>query len=540
MNRASRYLAPKPKTAEDSLSAGSKPRRDVRWMALDLLIIALLSLVAQGTHYSAQRGRAVLCGDSVQYVAAAEALLDPDATPHFEMRKPGYIFLLAGIGILLGNMGWAAIVTNHVMLALLPLVSYGFGFLLRNRLLAWVCAVLTIVRLQQVLWGNRMLSESLFMLLCSAGVLLLLKAISSSAHRRWFIGAGSLLGLSWLTRGTATPIIAAGALCILVSRRSNWRHGVVACGCFTAPVLACILFECGLNEHYAGQFRPSNGTSGATVLLRATHFEGLAFPETTEAQEVLSLLPERDAARAYTAHHVDVWIARYRAIHDRGMGEWEYDDLMGRVGAGMILGNLGAYAVSTAKLFAWHLLRLPDGQELSTVTRSRRAPPIIHPDARVVVDWGLEWFGYYGLPHMSKSDSRERVGRVTLAASTPRTIGPDNMWRTLRYWRTKPVVRTLEGLLLYCSHLWPVLALIGAPWLLLRRSSCLTLGVIFIIEALFVGLLTPTNTRLQSTWLVADTCLAAGLIVGAAGVAAGWVRSQYDRLCTHFASSATT
>lgn len=75
----------------------SRPGRSSRLVIwADVAVIALLSVVAQMTHFSAQKGRTVINGDSAQFVAAAEALVSGDKTPHFEMRKPAYSLLLRG------------------------------------------------------------------------------------------------------------------------------------------------------------------------------------------------------------------------------------------------------------------------------------------------------------------------------------------------------------------------------------------------------------------------------------------------------------
>ncbi len=53
------------------------------------------------------------------------------------------------------------------------------------------------------------MSEALFTCLSSFGVLLFVVGLSRPHARGWMLAAGSLLGLGWLTRGTASPVIAA-------------------------------------------------------------------------------------------------------------------------------------------------------------------------------------------------------------------------------------------------------------------------------------------------------------------------------------------
>ena len=71
-----------------------------RRYAFDVLLILVLSFAAQATQFSYKQGRALISGDSAQYVASAEALVSGDTSPHFDMRKPGYTFYLAAFMLL--------------------------------------------------------------------------------------------------------------------------------------------------------------------------------------------------------------------------------------------------------------------------------------------------------------------------------------------------------------------------------------------------------------------------------------------------------
>lgn len=481
---------------------------------MDVLLIAVVSFVAETTHFSYKQGRALICGDSAQYVASAEALLSPDKTPHFEMRKPGYILCLAGVSLVFGNMGWAAVTGHHFFMGLLPLAAYALGRHLRSRWVGWLAATLTIARLQSVVWGERMMSETLFTCLFSFGLFLFLVALSRTDQRRWMVGAGVLLGMAWLTRGAASPIIALGVVAILVTTGRDWRKALASSASFVTPVLLCIVLECGLNLANAGQFRPSNSTAGATILLRARHFDGLDLPDTREAAQVLALLPERSRDQAYVASHLDVWVARYHAVHDLGMDEWEYDDLMRRVGWDALAGNLQSYVMSSLRMTLCHLFRQPDGQGLSPVPENRRRGPLIHPAAPRDVDWDTTWFAYYGLPHMTLPESVGLVDRMKTAATQRAPIGRAAVWKAFRYWKTKPAVeRPLAGLT-WLATLWPGVALLGCPLFGLNRRTCAVLATAYILDALFIGFLTPTNVRLQFIWIVVDTSLTAGAAIG--------------------------
>ncbi len=482
-------------------------------MSIDVLLILLLSFAGQATRFSYQQGRALICADSAQYVAAAEALVNAEDSPHFEMRKPGYVLFLVGVFLAFGNMGWAVVTGHYILLGMLPLAAYGWGVNLRSRWTGWLAAILTIATLQEVVWGNRMLSEPLFASLFSFGLLSFVVGLGRERPYRWMWAAGVLLGLAWLTRGAAVPTIAVAVVAILITMRREWRRALASCAALAVPLVVCVLLECGLNRVYAGQFRPSNGTVGATALLRARHFEGFDLPDTSDAARVFALLSERDREDAYVADHLDVWVARHHAIHDQGVGEWEYDRLMGRVGWDALTDNFRAYLTSSAKLALCHLLRCPDGQVYSLVPEERRGQPVIHPAAETDDDWDTSWFAYWGLPHMAPDESVGLVDRMKTAAATRAPFGNSTVWKAFRYWKTKPVAaRSLTGLQ-WLGSLWPGFAILGCALLGLNRRTCVFLGAAYLLDALFIGLLTPTNIRLQFIWIVTDTALAAGLVV---------------------------
>lgn len=493
----------------------STTKRAIRiHLTIDVLLILLLSFAAQATHFSYQQGRALICADSAQYVTAAEALVNAEHSPHFEMRKPGYVLFLAAVALAFGNMGWAVVTGHYILLGMLPLAAYGWGVHLRSRWTGWLAAILTIATLQEVVWGNRVLSEPLFASLFSFGLLSFVVGLSRERPCRWMWAAGVLLGLAWLTRGAAVPAIAVAVAAILVTMHRQPRRALASCVAFAAPLVACVLMECGLNRVNAGQFRPSNGTVGATALLRARHFEGFDLPHTPDATRVFALLPERDRENAYIANHLDVWVARYHAIHDQGMDEWEYDRLMGRVGWHALTDNFHAYLTSSTKLALCHLLRCPDGQIYSPVPEERRGQPVIHPAAETDDDWDTTWFAYWGLPHLPLHDSVGLVDRMKTAAATRAPFGNSTAWKAFRYWKTKPVAKRSLASLHWLGSLWPGFAILGCAFLGLNRRTCLFLGVAYVLDALFIGLLTPTNIRLQFIWIVTDTALVAGLVVG--------------------------
>jgi hypothetical protein len=502
----------------DSDAADSRffPGTGVSVTRVDLLEIAILTavcVVAQFTNFSAKQGRALLCGDSVQYVAAAEALLDPTQTPHFEMRKPGYALLLAGVKLATDSMAWAAVAANHLFLALLPICAYLFGRHLHGRLLGWSAAILTIARLDAVVWGNRMLSEALFTCLFSFGLLTFAVAISNRRPARWALAAGSLLGLAWLTRGSATPVILVAGVLLVVLLFTDVRRHSAALAAFCVPIVACAAFECSLNHTYAGRFRPSNSTAGATILLRARHFEGAAWPHLPEVAQVVTFLPERHREDAYIGDYLDVWVARHRAIHENGMNEWDYDDLMGKVGRAALLNSWSSYWRSGLRMSAMHMLRRHDGQALSPVEPTRRTPPIKPAGLPRHIDWDSTWFAFYATPHLSADESQSLYHRTTEAALVKAPFGDGEAWNALRYWKTKPIAQQTLEILSRTALIWPGFGLLLCLMWGRRRLTCALFAAAYMIDSVFIGFLTPTNERLQFIWVVVDTAFAAMLPV---------------------------
>ncbi|MFQ5493959.1 MAG: ArnT family glycosyltransferase [Phycisphaerae bacterium] len=484
-------------------------RRGMRGLVVDLALIGLVSFVLQATHFSYRQGRSVISGDSAQYVASAKALLSPETTPHFEMRKPGYILFLAAVMSVFGNMGYAVVACQYGLLAALPLAAYGLGRHLHGRALGWAAAGLTAVRLLEVYWAERIMSEVLYCFLFSFGLLAFVAGLARNGSRRWLLMAGLLLGTAWLTRGVATPVIAAGVVVLFLSLRKNLRTALASCAMFIAPIAGCLVVECALNLNFAGQFRPSNGTAGATLLLRARNFEGFDWPATPEAARVAALVPQRDAGEAYVANLLDAWVARYRAVHDLTMTEWEYDTLMGRAGLQLIARHPWPYLRSSARLALGHLARHPDGQTLSPIAAERLSGPLIHPAAAGREDGTEYWFAYWGLPHMALDRSVELVGRMKTSAETRAPFGSSAVWRTLRVVQAMPIVQGIQRGCIWLGSLWPGFALIALAFLRLRARTCAFLAVAYVVDAAFIGLLTPTTARLQFVWIAIDTTMGA-------------------------------
>ncbi len=478
----------------------------------DCAIILLVGLVAECIVFSAPQGRAVICADSAQYVAAAEAILDPDKAPHFELRKPGFPLLLAGIKLLFGQMGWAVIVVNHLFLILLPLAAYGFGLNLHSRTLGWIAAGLTIVQLQTTIFGNRMMSEVFFTFLLSFGLLVFVIGLRKQRAEWWMVPSGILLGMAWLTRGTATAILPVIAVTIAIVYWQQWRRTVKLSTAFYLPVVAIVIVECFMNYSFSGRFRPSNGTAGATMCCtRLRCFQGEALPETQEAQKLLALLPERKAEDAFVVNLMDQWVARYRMIHDNQGNDWEFDDSCKQIAITAVKSNPGPFLWYTGKLALHYLRRRGNGLVLSPVPDMRRREIIQHAAASSREESQTYWYAYFGLPHLPQKESLALVDQIKKDAAQRAPLCDSRIWDNLRYWKSHPIAANLLSGLSQVKNLWPGFALLLCGFLGLNRTTCCVLAAAYVLEAVLIGIVTITDQRFQFIWVVTDTTLSAAL-----------------------------
>lgn len=478
---------------------------------IDLLLILVLSFTAEMTHFSAQKGRSVLNGDSVQYLATAEALLDAQQTPHFEVRKPGYPFFLAGLKLLTGNMFWSAVVANHLLLAMLPLLAYGLGRNLRSRTLGWLAALMTMAQLQVAVLGDRIMSESLYVVLMTSAILAFVVSIRRNHAMRWMFLTGTLVGMAWFTRGQAWATMPAFLGLLVWVNRARIRRALSLGVAMMVPVVFAIILECGLNAHYAGHFRTSSGTFGSSLLLRMRYDQGVDFVENETTERLLALLPERDARDAYQVNHLDIWVARYRAVHDFGLDEWQADDLMAQAGIDCIWADPASYIHYAARMSLQHLLRRPDGKRLLGIPESRRTQVIGHPDAPGAEPSNEDWFRYWALPNYPLNQATAMSDQMLDAAREQAPLGNGPIWRTLRYWNSFPLVDGVWTILGWLASWWPGIALLGFFVIGLPGSTCALIGLAYVLDAVLIGALIMTNARMQFIWLVTDTVLSAAL-----------------------------
>jgi hypothetical protein len=139
---------------------------------------------------------------------------------------------------------------------------------------------------------------------------------------------------------------------------------------------------------------------------------------------------------------------------------------------------------------------------------------LIHGIAPDDADWDTTWYAYWGLPHLTLHDSVELVDRMKARTAQPAPFGGSPVWKTIRHWKSKPVAAWFLAGLTWLGSAWPALALLGCFLLKLNWRICAFLAAAYVAEALLLSSLIPTTARLQFVWIVVDTALAAGLVVG--------------------------
>lgn len=488
----------------------------------DLVLLAAIALAFEGGRFSIRHGRAIVCADSMQYLDGADAILDGQSSPVFAFRKPGYAFFLAGISGGLGPEGWKIVLVQHLLHATLALLAYLTARTLgTGRGGAWGAGLMTVAAAGKLVWADRIMSETLYAVLLTGGLLCGLRALrdEAKAARAWW-GAGALLALAWMTRSSATAVLAATAAITLGSLRRAPRRALQACAALVLPVAAALVFECGLNLAGAGEFRPCTGTLGPMMLMRTRALEGQGAPETPAAARCAALLPERRAEDAFRAHPLDVWIARHRAIAEARLSEWDADALFRNAALSGIRANPGSYLTTTAILSGAHLARLSSARLEAALPEVERLPMLAAPNAAGAPSAGDPWYLAWALPHRTRTDVIALSIRLRSFEEQRAAVASHDPLTTLRYFVMHPLAEgVLQFLRIPGRFLLPPLALAGC-WLLgARRKPLVLLAAAGIADALLVGLTGSSLdavARFQAVWAATDAALAATCLTLAA------------------------
>ncbi len=510
---------------------------------IDAVVLLLLCTISQTAAFSQRMGRATACNDSYQYIAQAEALLHEDGTPNFEMRKPGYPLFLAGILVLFGQLGWVAVVANHVLCGLLPVAGYGFGVLLHSRVLGWIAALLVMVRLQFSPFPNLMMSEPLYMFLLTFGLLALLACVRDGRRASFLAAiAGILLGAAWFTRSAAVAVIVVAVAALIVTHFRRFRPVIARVTAFLIPIVAFALLECSLNARHVGSFRMSHGAAGANLFTtRLCYVQGVQPPQTPAVRTLQNLLPERTGDAAFRTNLNDQWVAMTRATRDRGLTSSQFDSLCMQAGWDSIRGDVFGYVRATLSLMVQHLLRSANVDPPTWHARSDPPDSIDLASTNPSFEERVDWDGRWCLPQMTTQAGVALARRVQTDANQRAPLDRFGILATFRYIRTWPGVTTTLTALNFAACFWPGFALLLCVWLGLSRSPCVILAAMYVADALLHGAFVFTDYRYQGVWLVTDTVLAAALpAVLILAVSNTAMKKWFEPLWRRFPSGAST
>lgn len=342
------------------------------------------------------------------------------------------------------------------------------------------------------------------------------------------VTAGLLLSAAWLIRSTAVVVIAAALLCAVGVMRKRPRRAAVACFCLALPVVAAGLFECRLNLVWSGRFRTSTDSLGPMLMMRARHLQGLPMPDTEAGRRCLALLSERSNEDAYRAAEADTWVARYRAVRDHGMDDWQVDGLMKQAALETISVHRADFLACGFDVFVRHVLRQKEGPSHARVPPEKRLPPLVHPAGRDDPDAPENWYAYWGLPHRALEESLDLTARVKDAGARGAPFAEARPLPALCHGSTRPPVMDALAVLRGVASVWPGFAIILCGALGLNRRTCAFFAVAYLLNG---GLIAVCSGRefaydgYQSVWLATDTALTAAFVTTVVSVTATRIKA---------------
>ncbi len=272
-----------------------------------------------------------------------------------------------------------------------------------------------------------------------------------------------------------------------------------------------------------------------------TYHQGEELPETPEARRALGWIPERKPGDAFVVSDIDVWIARHRALHVDGLNEWEYDALMGKIGAELVRRDPFRYAVSVGGMTFSHLVRFISPYDLAGAAGKQKRQDMdinlkvagfaISPEVSCVPgDWeappctegpvGLWW----SLPEWPKDKRNAFINQITTAARTKAPFGDGRIWAIARYWFSREPIHTLMNVATAFGIVMSFCGLIvGLVWGR-NRLGFILLAVVLLAEAALIGALVITGDRFVFVWSAIDSVCAGMVIVIPASFAWSAVR----------------
>jgi len=252
-------------------------------------------------------------------------------------------------------------------------------------------------------------------------------------------------------------------------------------------------------------------------------------PNTETGRRCLALLPERDPEDAYRTLELDTWIARYRAVHDHGMDDWQTDALMKQAAWEMMTQHPCAFLSRSFDVFVRHLLRQSDGPLYSRLPPAKeRAKVVVHPAGVNDPDPWTNWYVYWGLPHRTLEESLDLASRTEAASARRAPFAQSEPFPTLRYWSMRTPVADVLGVFRDVASLWPGFALILCGVLGLNRRTCAFFAIAYVLEAVLIAFTCPSEfacQRYMCVWLATDAALTAALVTRLVSLAAAQLKA---------------
>jgi|GEM_PF-2004589 len=181
-------------------------------------------------------------------------------------RPPLYSGLLALAYTAFGPHTIAALILQAALSAATCYFVYRIALTLWGRRVALIAAVLWAVGPDIIIFGNLVLTETLYMFLATVVLWLLVRFRD---NWRGIVSAGALLGLLSLTRGAALAFVPLVIVWMLFARRTNYKK-VLA---FSAVFLAVITPWLIRNYRVTGEFQLIDCNSGVNIYL-GNHYKG--------------------------------------------------------------------------------------------------------------------------------------------------------------------------------------------------------------------------------------------------------------------------
>jgi 4-amino-4-deoxy-L-arabinose transferase-like glycosyltransferase len=234
---------------------------------------------------------AVPGGDSRQYLAIADGLLDGQGFETDAYRTPGYPLFIAALQLLPGPTGDAVVVAQHLI---------GVGLVVAVLLVAWrffgkapalVAAALVAFTPVMPALENMILADFLFGTAIFAGAVALAYALADRISPRLLVLTGVVFGLAANVKPSGQFLIVAAPLALLATTRSvrqTVKWGAVPVVAFALTITPWIIHNEVVDGHAAMSIQ-----GGRTLFNRVFEVDELPIPTDSPDGRLVARLQER-------------------------------------------------------------------------------------------------------------------------------------------------------------------------------------------------------------------------------------------------------